>query len=54
MRVFGVMSVGVGTEYDMQELNGMATDPDSNNVFVLESEDEIENTARGILDELCQ
>ena len=49
-----VLSVGVGTEYDMAELSGMATFPDTSNVFVMETEADIEETARIILDELCQ
>ena len=49
-----VISVGVGNAYDLQELNGMASSPESSNVFIVDSEAAIQSATSSIMDELCQ
>ena len=51
-----VIAVGIGHngDVDRAEVNGIASDPDSEHAFVLTSENELETIANDILDTLCQ
>ena len=46
--------VAVGEGPDMNEVNGIASDPDSEYVFRLESENDIEDIADQIMEALCE
>lgn len=48
-----VISVAMGVDVEMGEMNGIATDPDDNNVFVMTSVNDVDQTGDRILDELC-
>ena len=49
-----IISISVGNAYDLQELNGMASSPESSNVFIVDSEAAIQSATSSIMDELCQ
>ena len=51
-----VAAVGAApaSDFDMAEINGMASDPDSDHVFQVYSTADIDAVAGQILDKLCQ
>ena len=48
-----VMVVAMGTNINHQEINDMATDPDTENVFTLPDSESMSRTAGQVLDKLC-
>lgn len=49
-----LMVVGIGAKMDAVEINGIASDPDSDNTFQLPGEGDLQTVADQILDQLCQ
>ena len=49
-----IYSVGVGESPNIRELNGMASDPDNEYVFLVEELKNVEKVAGELLDALCQ
>ena len=50
-----VFAVGIGKKgwVGLDEINGIASDPDSQYAYLLEKEEEIDQTANDILDLIC-
>ncbi len=53
-RGIDIYSVAIGENPDMAEVNGIATDPDSDFVLRMRGATEVEQTANDLLDRLCQ
>ena len=51
-----VFAVGIGENgrVDRMEINGIASDPDNDYAYIMESEDELDEVANGILDVICE
>ena len=45
--------IAMGQEVDNAEINAVASDPDSSNVYVMNDVTQLEQTASDVLDELC-
>ena len=45
--------IGVGDSTDMNEINGIASDPDEDHVFSVRDIDDIEDESAALLDRLC-
>jgi len=48
-----LFAVAVGQQSNMAEMAGIATDPDSTHLLSMRTENEVESTARTLLDWLC-
>ena len=48
-----MMAVGVGKRVGTEEINGIASNPSSDNAFFMEDESELNRIADRILDQLC-
>lgn len=48
-----VLTVGIGADFNRGEMNGIATDPDSENTFSISQASQIASAASSILDRLC-
>ena len=45
--------IAMGQDVDNAEINAVASDPDSSNVYVMNDVTQLEQTASDVLDELC-
>ena len=49
-----VFAIGIGTNVDNTEIDGVANSPSSQYAFYLPDEDDLDNVANAVLEELCQ